>query len=177
MLLIPVVCKRTFYAPSLLCLALTMERVFFTGLLKKNFLDPPPPVPLLCRLPGFRCAKACIIFHQLSVLISTKAAAMEQPLRLFVGLNFTDVRLLSFPRLNAAQRGWICKTNAAECVWGSQVAQKGRFSKHRDGESQHYTHVKSIKNKSAHEENTEFMVKELYFSLSYQTRNCAIFKQ
>lgn len=32
-----------------------------------------------------------------------------------------------------------------------------------DGESQHYTHVKSIKNKSAHEENTEFMVKELHF--------------
>lgn len=86
------------------------------------------PHPVLCQLPGFRGVKACIIFHQLSVLISTKAAAMEQPLRLFAGLNFTDVRLLSFPRLNAAQRGWICKTNAAVCVWGSQVAQKGRFS-------------------------------------------------
>lgn len=57
---------------------------------------------------------------------------MEQPLRLFVGLNFTDVRLLSFPRLNAAQQGWICKTNAAVCVRGSQVAQKGRFSKRRE---------------------------------------------
>lgn len=40
----------------------------------------------------------------------------QQPLRLFAGLNFTDVRLLSFPRLNAAQQGWICKTNAAVCV-------------------------------------------------------------
>lgn len=99
------------------------ERFFF------SFHTPTPDThPLLCQLPGFRCVKACIIFHQLSVLISTKAAAMEQPLRLFAGLNFTDVRLLSFPRLNAAQQGWICKTNAAVCVWGSQVAQKGRFS-------------------------------------------------
>lgn len=94
-----------------------------------SFYTPdPPPHPLLCQLPGFRGAKACIIFHQLSVLISTKAAAMEQPLRLFAGLNFTDVRLLSFPRLNATQRGWICKTNAAVCERESQVAQKGRFS-------------------------------------------------
>lgn len=53
---------------------------------------------------------------------------MEQPLHLFAGLNFTDVRLLSFPRLSAAQRGWICKTNAAVCERQSQVAQKGRFS-------------------------------------------------
>lgn len=88
----------------------------------------PSPQPLLCQLPGFRGVKACIIFHQHSVLISTKAAAMEQPLRLFAGLNFTDVRLLSFPRLSAAQRGWICKTNAAVCVRRSQVVQKGRFS-------------------------------------------------
>lgn len=130
--LIPVVRKRTFYAFSLLCLAFRMEK-FFQGLFFNFFfLDSPPPGPLLCRLPGFRCVKACIIFHQLSVLISTKAAAMEQPLRLFVGLNFTDVRLLSFPRLNAAQQGWICKTNAAVCVRGSQVAQKGRFSKRRE---------------------------------------------
>lgn len=94
-----------------------------------SFYTPTPLArPLLCQLPGFGGVKACIIFHQLSVLISTKAAAMEQPLRLFAGLNFTDVRLLSFPRLNAAQQGWICKTNAAVCVWGSQVAQKGRFS-------------------------------------------------
>lgn len=99
--------------------------VFFFFLV---FTPTPHSRPLLCQLPGFRGVKACIIFHQLSVLISTKAAAMEQPLRLFAGLNFTDVRLLSFPRLNAAQQGWICKTNAAVCVWGSQVAQKGRFS-------------------------------------------------
>lgn len=57
-----------------------------------------------------------------------KSCCYEQPLRLFAGLNFTDVRLLSFPRLNATQRGWICKTNAAVCVRESQVAQKGRFS-------------------------------------------------
>lgn len=88
----------------------------------------PHPHSLRCQLPGVRGVKACIIFHQLSVLISTKAAAMEQPLRLFAGLNFTDVRLLSFPRLSAAQRGWICKTNAAVCGRRSQVAQKGRFS-------------------------------------------------
>lgn len=102
-----------------------MEKIFFFF----SFYTPTPLArPLLCQLPGFGGVKACIIFHQLSVLISTKAAAMEQPLRLFAGLNFTDVRLLSFPRLNAAQQGWICKTNAAVCVWGSQVAQKGRFS-------------------------------------------------
>lgn len=108
-----------------------MEKVFLRPFFKKKILIPLPRGPLLCRLPGFRCVKACIIFHQLPVLISTKAAAMEQPLRLFAGLNFTDVRLLSFPRLNAAQQGWICKTNAAVCARGSQVAQKGRFNKPR----------------------------------------------
>lgn len=92
------------------------------------YTPAPNTRPSLCQLPGFGGVKACIIFHQLPVLISTKAAAMEQPLRLFAGLNFTDVRLLSFPLMNAAQRGWICKTNAAVCVRGSQVAQKGRFS-------------------------------------------------
>lgn len=86
------------------------------------------PHRLRCQLPGFRGVKACIIFHQLSVLISTKACALEQPLRLFPGLNFTDIQLLPFPRLNAAQRGWICKTNAAVCERESQVAQKGHFS-------------------------------------------------
>ena len=101
---------------------------FFFSLVFSFYTPTPHAHPLPCQLPGFRGVKACIIFHQLSVLISTKAAAMEQPLRLFAGLNFTDVRLLSFPRLNAAQRGWICKTNAAVCVWGSRVAQKGRFS-------------------------------------------------
>lgn len=101
---------------------------FFFSLVFSFYTPTSHAHPLPCQLPGFRGVKACIIFHQLSVLISTKAAAMEQPLRLFAGLNFTDVRLLSFPRLNAAQRGWICKTNAAVCVWVSRVAQKGRFS-------------------------------------------------
>lgn len=74
---------------------------FFQGPFFFNFFflswSPSPPPFSSCRLPGFRCVKACIIFHQLSVLISTKAAAMEQPLRLFAGVNFTDVRPLSFP--------------------------------------------------------------------------------
>lgn len=104
---------------------------FFKAFFNFFFLIPSPQDPYSVGCQGFRCAKACIIFHQLSVLISTKAAAMEQPLRLFAGLNFTDVRLLSFPRLNAAQQGWICKTNAAVCARRSQVAQKGRFSKPR----------------------------------------------
>lgn len=119
--LIPVVRERTLnpFRPGALLFASNTDfslqgwkRFFFF-----SFYTPTPLArPLLCQLPGFGGVKACIIFHQLSVLISTKAAAMEQPLRLFAGLNFTDVRLLSFPRLNAAQQGWICKTNAAVCV-------------------------------------------------------------
>lgn len=45
------------------------------------------------------------------------------------------------------------------------------------GESQHYTHVKSIKNKSAHDENTDLWLRNCIFPLSYQTRNDSIFKQ
>lgn len=41
------------------------------------------------------------------------------------------------------------------------MAQKGRFSQPMDGESQYYVDVKSIKNKSLHAENTEFIVLEL----------------
>lgn len=135
-------------APTLTLPSREEKVFFFFSSVFTPLHTPQPPIPLPCQLPGFRGVKACIIFHQLSVLISTKAAAMEQPLRLFAGLNFTDVRLLSFPRLNAAQRGWICKTNAAVCERESSGTKRPFQSADGAGESQHYADVKSIKNKS-----------------------------
>ena len=92
---------------------------------------------------------------------------MEQPLRLFAGLNFTDVRLLSFPRLNEAQRGWICKTNAAECVRRSQVAQKGRFSQPMGWRKSALCERQINQKQKPHAENSFFAVEmAAYFFLS-----------
>lgn len=61
--------------------------------------SPPPPalghsLAVSCQVP--KAQKHASFFTSAGFGISTKAAALEQPLRLFAGLNFTDVRPLLF---------------------------------------------------------------------------------
>lgn len=113
-----------------------------------------PPSQSSWQLPGFRGVKACIIFHQLSQFwYRQKRAAMEQPLRLFAGLNFTDVRLLSFPRPERGAAGMDLQDKCSCVCERESSGTKRPFQSVRwDGESQYYADVKSIKNKSPHAE-------------------------
>lgn len=115
-------------------------------------LRPPPP-PSQSASPSVARLQRCKSMHHFSPTLRSdfhkSFLTMEQPLRLFAGLNFTDVRLLPFRRLNATQRGWICKTNAAVCARESQVAQKGHSSlrlciMHTSNQSKTKAHMQKI---------------------------------
>lgn len=123
------------------------------------YIPPPSKCPSLAlAVARLQSCKSMHHFSPALLMISTKAAAMEQPLRLFAGLNFTDVRLLSFPPSERCAAGMDLQDKCS-CVCERESSGTTRPFQSADGmeKSQHYAHVKSIKNKSLHAENTEFL--------------------